>query len=155
MGETGLKPLLRKYALYLAWLVSVVATTGSLFLSEVLQYTPCKLCWLQRIFMYPLVILLGIACYKDDRRQIGYVLPLSIAGGLLSLYHYAEQKVPGMADLLPCTEGVPCSVDYLDWFGIITIPLLALIAFTLITALLLIGRSQPAAEQEESASLGA
>lgn len=130
----------RQYALYLAWVVSLVATFGSLFLSEVMGFAPCKLCWFQRIFMYPMVLLLGMACYHNDRKIIKYVLPLSVIGGLFSLYHYGEQKIPGMAKLLPCTSGVPCSEDYLDWFGFITIPLMALIAFVLITGLLWLGR---------------
>jgi disulfide bond formation protein DsbB len=137
----GLFAFFRKYALYLAWVVSIVAVSGSLYLSDVIGYVPCKLCWFQRIFMYPIVILLGIASYKNDRKQIGYVLPLSIIGGLISMYHYAEQKVPALAKVLPCTQGIPCNEDYLDWFGgVVTIPFMALIAFILITALLWIGR---------------
>ncbi|MWC30048.1 disulfide oxidoreductase [Paenibacillus sp. MMS18-CY102] len=128
------------YGLYMAWIVAVVATASSLYLSDVLNYTPCKLCWFQRIFMYPQVILLGIAAYRGDRRITGYVLPLSIIGGLISIYHYLEQKVPGMADIMPCTDGVPCSEDYLDYFGVITIPLMALVAFILITGCLWLTR---------------
>ncbi|WP_370639046.1 disulfide oxidoreductase [Cohnella sp. REN36] len=131
---------IRSNYLYLAWVVSLVATGGSLFLSEVMNYAPCKLCWLQRIFMYPLVLLLGRAAIKDDRGIVGYALPLAVIGGLFSLYHYGEQKVPGMANLLPCTVGVPCNEDYLDWFGVVTIPLLALVAFVLISLLLIFGR---------------
>lgn len=129
---------IRNYGLYMAWLVSLVATGGSLFLSEVMHYVPCNLCWFQRIFMYPLVLVLGRAALRDDRRIVGYAMPLSIIGGLFSLYHYMEQKVPGMAGLMPCRVGVPCNRDYLDWFGVITIPLMALVAFILITGLLLL-----------------
>jgi disulfide bond formation protein DsbB len=138
--------MIRQYALYLAWVVSLAAVGGSLYLSEVMGFIPCKLCWLQRIFMYPLVILLGRAAYRNDRNIIGYALPLSIIGGCISVYHYMEQKVPGMADILPCTQGVPCSEDYLDWFGVITIPLMALVAFILITVFLLMGRQRETAE---------
>ncbi|UQZ86343.1 Disulfide bond formation protein C [Paenibacillus konkukensis] len=132
----------------MAWAVSLVAVAGSLFLSEVLGFEPCKLCWFQRIFMYPLVIVLGMACYKNDRRLISYVLPLSVIGGFISLYHYAEQKIPGLAKLLPCTVGVPCNQDYIDWFGIITIPLMALAAFILITVFLLLARNSGSGEEE-------
>ncbi|THF75629.1 disulfide oxidoreductase [Cohnella fermenti] len=128
---------IRNYGLYLAWVVSLAATGGSLFLSEVMHYVPCDLCWYQRILMYPLVLLLGRAALKDDRRIVGYALPLSIIGGLISIYHYAEQKVPGFSGVVPCRSGVPCNKDYLDWFGFITIPLLALIAFAMIAALLI------------------
>lgn len=138
-----------KNGLYLAWIVSIVAVAGSLYLSEVMEFAPCKLCWIQRIFMYPLVLLLGKAAYHDDRKLIGYVVPLSVIGGLFSLYHYAEQKIPGLADLLPCTSGVPCNEDYLDWFGVITIPLMALVAFILITVFLWLA-SKATEVQEES-----
>ncbi|QHT61610.1 disulfide bond formation protein B [Paenibacillus lycopersici] len=148
-----------RYALYLAWVVAIVATGSSLYLSEIMKFIPCNLCWYQRIFMYPIVILLGIACYCQDRKIIRYVLPLSILGGCVSLYHYLEQQVPALARALPCTVGVPCSEDYLDWFGgRVTIPFLALIAFILITALLVNGlrREEGAhAEDEETEAAGA
>jgi disulfide bond formation protein DsbB len=131
------------YGLYFAWIVSVAATLGSLFLSEVMKFIPCELCWFQRIFMYPLVILLGLACYRGDRAIARYALPLSVTGGLISLYHYGEQKIPGLAKILPCTAGVPCNQDYLNWFGFVTIPLLALIAFVLISIFLWMARERP------------
>ena len=132
-----------RYALYFAWVVSIVAVGSSLYLSEIMKFIPCNLCWYQRIFMYPIVILLGIACYNQDRKIIRYALPLSILGGCISLYHYLEQQIPALARVLPCTVGVPCSEDYLDWFGgYVTIPFLALIAFILITVLLINGAKQ-------------
>ncbi|MGD8191401.1 disulfide oxidoreductase [Brevibacillus ginsengisoli] len=140
---------MRNNALYLAWIVSLIAVGGSLYLSEVLKYIPCELCWFQRIFMYPQAILLGMACYRNDRRIISYLLPLNIIGGLISLYHYAEQKIPGLAEMLPCSAGIPCNKDYLDWFGVITIPLLALIAFVMISVLLWMGRSTKSEELQE------
>lgn len=139
---------MRDRFLYLAWVVSLVATGGSLYMSEILGYAPCKLCWLQRICMYPLVLLLGRAAIRGDRRIVGYALPLAVIGGCISLYHYGEQKVPGMAKLLPCSIGVPCNEDYLDWFGVITIPLMALVAFILISLILWLGSRGASAEAE-------
>ncbi|MGF7048474.1 disulfide bond formation protein DsbB [Paenibacillus sp. DS2015] len=136
------KGFFRTYSLYLAWLVCVIATCSSLYLSEVLHYEPCRLCWFQRIFMYPQVILLAIASYKNDRSIVPYLLPLSIIGGSISIYHYLEQQVPAFAKIAPCTVGVPCNVDYLNWFGFITIPLLALIAFVTMIGLLWVGRER-------------
>jgi disulfide bond formation protein DsbB len=133
------KGFFQTYSLYLAWIVSIIATCGSLYMSEVLLYEPCRLCWFQRIFMYPQVILLGIASYKDDRKIISYVLPMSIIGGSISIFHYLEQMVPAFSEFATCSVGVPCNVDYLNWFGFITIPLLALIAFIMIICLLLAG----------------
>lgn len=145
-----MRAIIRSYGVFFAWIVSLVATGGSLFLSEVLGYMPCSLCWFQRIFMYPLVILLGRAAIRDDRSIVGYAVPLSVIGGLISVYHYAKQKVPGFDEMAPCTAGVPCGTDYLDWFGVITIPLLALIAFILITVFLLLSRKTAASADAET-----
>lgn len=131
-----MKSFLEKYGLYLAWLVSLTATFGSLYFSEIREFVPCELCWIQRIFMYPLTILLGIAVFTDDRAVRKYVLPLTTIGGSVSLYHYLVQKVPGFAEIQPCAQGVPCSGQYINWLGFITIPFLALTAFTLITFLM-------------------
>lgn len=131
-----MKSFLEKYGLYLAWLVSLTATFGSLYFSEIREFVPCELCWIQRIFMYPLTILLGIAVFTDDRAVRKYVLPLTTVGGSVSFYHYLVQKVPGFAEIQPCAQGVPCSGQYINWLGFITIPFLALTAFTLITILM-------------------
>ncbi|MGA3882008.1 disulfide bond formation protein B, partial [Bacillus pumilus] len=82
--------------------------------------------------MYPLVLLLGIATLRGDVKVKYYVLHLAVIGAGFSIYHYMEQKIPGFASIRPFLSGIPCSVDYLNWFGFITIPLLALIAFILI-----------------------
>ncbi|MFL0584967.1 disulfide oxidoreductase [Solibacillus isronensis] len=121
------------WILYFAWLVSVIATLGSLYFSEIKGFIPCDLCWFQRIFMYPLVVILGIGTLQSDTSVKKFVLPLSTIGGLISFFHYLEQKVPGFGGIKPCVSGVPCSAEYINWFGFITIPFLALTAFTLIT----------------------
>jgi len=125
------------FGLYAAWLVAITATAGSLYFSEVRLFVPCSLCWYQRILMYPLVILLGIASYRQDREIVRYALPLSVLGGVVALFHYLEQKVPGFSAPSICRAGVPCTQEYINWLGFITIPFLALVAFTLITVLLL------------------
>jgi disulfide bond formation protein DsbB len=145
-----MKQWVHKYGLYAAWLVSIIATAGSLYLSEVLMYEPCKLCWFQRILMYPLVIILGIAAYEQNTRITKYALPLSIIGGSISIWHILEQKLPGFAKLAPCKVGIPCNFDYLNWFGFITIPMLALTAFILITVILFWIRSAENEEESES-----
>jgi disulfide bond formation protein DsbB len=131
------KSIEQHYFLYFAWIVAVIATLGSLYFSEVREYIPCELCWYQRILMYPLSVILGIAAYNNDASIKKYVLPLSIVGGSIYVYHYMLQKVPGFEGIKPCTNGVPCNVDYINWLGFITIPFLALIAFILITISLL------------------
>ncbi|WP_046215488.1 disulfide oxidoreductase [Paenibacillus wulumuqiensis] len=136
MQTSGFKPFLATYYLFLAWIIAILATGGSLYLSDVLKFEPCKLCWFQRIFMYPQVILLGIAAYRSDRRIVSYAMPLSIIGGLIALYHYAEERIPALARVTPCTTGVPCNQSYFELLGFITIPFMALVAFLIITLLL-------------------
>lgn len=126
------KPLL------LAWITSIIAMVGSLFFSERMGFIPCTLCWYQRILMYPLVIFLGIAFYRNDREVYRYILPLLVIGILVSSYHYALQKIPSLSEFSVCTNGVPCSGQYINWFGFVTIPFLALIAFTFITGMMLV-----------------
>jgi disulfide bond formation protein DsbB len=125
--------------LYFAWIVAVIATLGSLYFSEIRLFQPCVLCWYQRIAMYPLSLILGMAAFTGDIKISKYILPLSIIGGLISLYHYLLEKVPGFATVKPCSQGVPCDVEWINWFGFITIPFLALTAFVMITVFLIIG----------------
>lgn len=126
------KPLL------FAWVTSIIAMGGSLFFSEWMGFIPCTLCWYQRILMYPLVVFLGIAFYRNDQAIYKYVLPMSVIGMLVSSYHYALQKIPALHEFATCTSGVPCSGQYINWFGFVTIPFLALIAFTMITLMMLL-----------------
>lgn len=125
------------HALMLMLIVALIATCGSLFLSEIAGWAPCKLCWLQRIFMYPQVVLLIMAMWKRDRGIAPYVLALSIIGALIAILHYHEQIVatfftPPADSLEPCdATGVSCAKTYTFRFGYITVPMMALSAFTL------------------------
>jgi disulfide bond formation protein DsbB len=118
---------------YAAWAVAIVAMLGSLYFSEILHWTPCVLCWYQRICMYPLVALIAVGIIKKDRNLPYYVLPLSLIGGAIALFHSLIQVgvIPEAA--APCSEGISCAVRYGNYFGFITIPLLSFIAFTLIS----------------------
>lgn len=121
----------RHIALLAAW----VATCGSLFFSEVLGWVPCLLCWYQRILMYPLAVILAVGILRRDRGLAAYVLPLSLTGIGVSLYHYLLIKT----DWFPppaCISGVPCTVDYLNWLGFVNIPFLALTAFVIISIMM-------------------
>ncbi|MBT2736667.1 disulfide oxidoreductase [Bacillus sp. ISL-7] len=130
-------------SLLLSWIAAIIATLGSLYFSEVMHFIPCTLCWYQRIFMYPLAIILGVAVYRNDKGIFRYALPLSIIGMLIAGYHTLLQKIPYLQQFEMCTSGVPCSKDYINWLGFITIPLLALIAFTIITvSLFILARSK-------------
>lgn len=129
---------MRTPLIYPAWIVAVVATLGSLYFSEVRLFVPCTLCWYQRILMYPLAIMLAIASYRQDRGVVKYALPLSILGMGVAAFHYLEQKIPGFGSAGFCRSGVPCNMQYINWFGFVTIPFLALVAFTIITFLLVL-----------------
>ncbi|MGG1639380.1 disulfide oxidoreductase [Paenibacillus sp. MCAF9] len=126
----------KSFWLFVAWAAAVLATAGSLYLSEVMHFAPCSLCWFQRIFMYPLALILGIAYSKGDEGIVSYALPLVVIGGGFSLYHTVLQKLPHDSPLAACGP-VSCQGDYLNWFGFITIPMLALVAFLIILTALL------------------
>ncbi len=124
--------------LLFSWVTALIATLGSLYFSEVMHFIPCTLCWYQRILMYPLAVILGIAFYRNDRKIYSYALPLSILGIIVSGYHTALQKIPYLQQFEMCKTGIPCSKDYLNWFGFITIPMMAFVAFTMITISLVV-----------------
>jgi disulfide bond formation protein DsbB len=117
--------------LFVAWAFSVIATLGSLYLSEVLGFVPCSLCWYQRIFMYPLTFILGIASAKDRPDALIYALPLAIVGGGVSAYHILLQEMPHDSFVASCGP-TSCAEDVLDAFGFLTVPMLAFAAFALI-----------------------
>jgi disulfide bond formation protein DsbB len=121
-------------AMIIAFIVSVVATLGSLTYSDVIGYEPCKLCWLQRICMYPQALLFGIALWRKDSGIRIYALGLSIVGALIALFHYIGQLGlnPLRLDCLAVGYSASCSKNFVLQFGYITIPLMALSAFILI-----------------------
>ena len=123
---------MKKWILYLAWVQALVATLGSLFFSEVMHWAPCTLCWYQRIFMYPLVFIIGAGILLKDKNLPKYTLSLAIPGFLIAFYHNLLYYDFIPKSLTPCTTGVSCSTRFFAWFGFITIPLLSLTAFTVI-----------------------
>lgn len=122
-------------SLLLMLIVALTATGGSLFFSEIAGWTPCRLCWFQRIFMYPQVVLLPIAIWKHDRTVARYILPLCLIGILIAAGHYIEQVNAALAPadpLVPCdNSGTSCASTPFFHFGYITIPMMALTAFLL------------------------
>ncbi|MDQ0256548.1 disulfide bond formation protein DsbB [Evansella vedderi] len=126
-----------EYALFTAWGIALIATLGSLYFSEILLFIPCELCWIQRIFMYPLAITLAIASVKKDAKQAIYTLPLSLIGMGFSIYHYMLEKIPALSARAEACGIIPCNYEYINWFGFITIPFLALIAFFLISVIMI------------------
>lgn len=133
-----MKISINKGILLLAFILSIVATFGSLYFSEVLKFQPCTLCWYQRICMYPLVIILGVGIWEKNKNIYKYVLPLSIVGWIISIYHNLIQYSIIPETIKVCSAIGSCSERYIDWYGFLTIPLLSLIAFTGVNILILI-----------------
>jgi disulfide bond formation protein DsbB len=126
---------MKENGMHLSWLVALIATLGSLYFSEILHYLPCKLCWYQRILMYPLVLILGIASVRKDYQLTVYVIPMAIWGAGISIYHILMQETSWLQEAATSCGPVPCNVDYIHWLGFITIPMLAGAAFLLIAVM--------------------
>lgn len=112
--------------------VSLVATLGSLYFSEVRGYVPCTLCWYQRILMYPIVLISGIALFQKNARIALTTAIFATVGGSISLYHYGIQKLSFLGESAPSCGAVSCTGQYINYLGFITIPFLALVAFIII-----------------------
>lgn len=125
------------YLLFGAWLIAATATLGSLFLDKALGMEPCSLCWFQRVFMYPLAVVLLAGLLPLDRRVVRYALPLAALGWLTAFYHLLMHAGIIPEALQPCGAGPSCVQDELNLFGYISIPMLSLVAFTLLIGLLL------------------
>ncbi len=124
-------------ALPVGWLVALVATLGSLYLSEVAHFTPCRLCWYQRIAMYPLVVVLGVGALRRDR---GAHLPAALlagAGLAVNLWHLAVELWPTIEGD-SCDPTNPCSLRWVEAFGFWTIPRMATVGFALVLLALLV-----------------
>lgn len=124
--------------LFLCWLLASFSTAGSLFFSYVMQFEPCVLCWYQRIFLFPLVIILAVGLFPLERSVVKYALPLAIAGWLTALYHSLLYSGVIPENIQPCSQGISCTEEYINLFGFVTIPVLSLLSFSSIIALLII-----------------
>jgi disulfide bond formation protein DsbB len=121
---------------YAVWAAALVASAGSLFFSEVMELPPCVLCWYQRIAMYPLVLIVGTGIILRDARWKLYAAPLALAGLAVSVYHNLLYYGVIPESITPCKQGISCTTAQIEWFGFITIPLMALAAFVVINALI-------------------
>ena len=138
----GIRDTLAGAELWIAWVVAAIAVAGSLYYSEVADFVPCRLCWFQRIAMYPLaVVLLAAALRRDARGGAIYALALPVIGALISSYHIYIELNPE-AESAACKIGAPCSVKWIEELGYVTIPVLALTAFLTIIALLTMALSR-------------
>jgi disulfide bond formation protein DsbB len=131
-------------ALLAAWAIALFASLAALFIGEVMGQAPCNLCWFQRAFMFPLAILLAVACYGNDLAVWRYGLPLCLIGWLIAAYHsllYVDVIAPVLE---PCGQGPSCSSANMRIFGFVPIPVLSLISFSAIAGLLLLVRKRVA-----------
>ena len=124
--------------IFICWITAAVSTLGSLFFSEIMEFPPCALCWYQRIFMFPLVLVFLAGLFPFDKSIIRYTLPIALVGWGFAFYHYLLYSGFIPESIQPCSQGVSCSETYLDMFGFITIPMLSLISFSTIIILLFV-----------------
>ena len=122
---------------FACWLVATSSTLGALFFSEVMGLPPCVLCWYQRIFIFPLALLLPVGLFPFDPKIVRYALPLSVVGWSIAVFHVLLTYGLIPEGVTPCTQGVPCGQNPIEWFGFVSIPLLSLAAFSIINVLLL------------------
>lgn len=122
--------------LFLCWLLASGSTLGSVFFSHVMEFAPCVLCWYQRICLFPLVIIFTVGLFPFDKGVVKYALPLAITGWLTAFYHILLYSGIIPESLRPCRQGVSCTEEYINLFGFLTIPMLSLLSFSTITALL-------------------
>ena len=136
-------------AIWLAWIVALVATIGSLVYSEVIHFPPCRLCWFQRIAMYPMAIVLLVGAIRREFQVKYYALPLALIGLGISVYHYMLQRFPTLENGA-CDPSNPCSAVFVDIFGFISIPFMAGAGFMVIAVLLGLYVNKNSIEQEAS-----
>ena len=129
----ALSAWLDRNSLYIALLAAWIATLGSLYFSEVAGFVPCTLCWYQRILMYPLSLLLALGLWRQDANLPILVLPFSLLGLCFSTYHYLLEKTHLFTSHGVCQAGVSCTTAWINWFGFVTIPFLALVGFLIIS----------------------
>jgi disulfide bond formation protein DsbB len=140
--------LLGDKGVWLAWVVALVATVGSLIYSDVIHFEPCRLCWFQRIAMYPMAIILLVGGIRREFQVKYYALPLALIGLAISIYHY-------LMEVFPSLEGgscglVSCSARLVEIFGFISIPFMAGTGFMVIAVLLGIYVNKNSFQQETS-----
>ncbi len=128
---------MRKNLLLASFSLALIATAGSLFMSEILHWTPCVLCWYQRLMLYPLVIIFGAAIVKKISNLEYIVFPMVAIGMLVAFYHNLLQYRIIPESLAPCQAGVSCLTPYNVWFNFLTVPLLSFITFAVIVGLMI------------------
>src|SRR3954470_18546308 len=130
----SLREALAPLGLPLAWLVAATCMVGSLYFSEVVHLIPCRLCWYQRIGMYPLAVILAIAAVRRDVSVRIYAIPLAALGAAVSIYHVQLERFPTQHTF--CSVEAPCNIPPVEQFGFVTLAVMALCGFAAVIALL-------------------
>jgi disulfide bond formation protein DsbB len=138
-AANDLTEALAPHALWLAFVVALLATAGSLYFSEIAGFEPCLLCWYQRIAMYPLVVILGLAAWRRDGAAWVYATALAAIGAVISTYHVLLEWFPSLSSGA-CDPDNPCTLVWFRVFGVFSLPTLALTAFLLIITLVTVRR---------------
>lgn len=128
--------------IFFCWIIATIATLGSLFFSEIMGLKPCVLCWYQRIFIYPLVVILFIGMFPLEKNVVRYALPLAVIGWFFAVYHYLLYSGYIPESLQPCDQEASCADINLELLGFITIPMLSILSFTAIIVLLVLFRNK-------------
>ncbi len=138
--DISVRKALSPQAVQLAVIVAIVATSGSLYLSEVAHFIPCRLCWYQRFAMYPLVPILILLAWRKSPTLGRFVVVIPLVGASISAYHMVIERFPSL-ESSTCDPTNPCSLIWVERFGYLTIPTMALSGFLLIATLLFVSNS--------------
>ncbi len=131
---------IKNYFLYLAWLIAVIGFSLSIFYGEITGNAPCPLCWYQRIALFPLVLILGIAVYRGDHTVIPYALPLVVVGGAIGMFQVLQRYFPSLQIAGICNAGIQCSNSWVHVFGVLEFPWLSSLGFIVMFILLIFSR---------------
>lgn len=128
----------RQWALFLTWLIALAAFLIAQYSGDILGLPICHLCWYQRICIYPLAIIIGIAAFRNDGGIVIYTIPLTLLGAAFALFQYFEQMIPNFLPIMVCKQGPSCSTIHFKLLGFITFPFMSLVACIVMTILLAI-----------------
>lgn len=141
-GFCSVFSMIRANAMYFAWLIALIGFCISVLYGEILRNPPCPLCWYQRIALFPMVVLLGMAVYRGESTIVPYVFPLVGLGGFAALFHLLQPYVPFLQKASVCSLGVHCSQSAFTFFGVNGLSFLSVLGFVLIGFFLWIGRDK-------------
>lgn len=127
--KAKLLTFVRNYYFHIIFFIALFPVFGSLYYSEIVRIPPCTLCWYQRIFMYPILIITGAVLSLKEKLSYKIILALALPGMLIALYHYFMQKTGIGSEFANCTAGVSCSTIEVEYLGFITLPLMSFFAF--------------------------